>query len=1476
MPTEVLTWENLQRLPLPLAQLCRRAQNAKDARGRHDSVFYLFEAGVKLGAAAHVQAYLAEIEAGDERRSALSGLVAHLALPSLGHWLAILRELARYFSQRADQATHPLGHVWQQIATPRRDLPAVLALYCRIKNGPDGDVASAKSCSLLQLFEAMVQYRNAVFGHGGPRFDSFFAGEMGPLLFPAANEVIADGVLNLTGPRGTRLVHLGEVRPLSDATKEVAVRELVGIDGWPAPPLLLAADEAARLTSNQVAILWPGHKLPLPLGPLLTFRQGELADEVLFLNRDKNGRAVEYLSYLSGKTERELSTAPALTSMLARLVGHALTTDDLEEITSETAALSGGSEAAPQLRPGRTRGDFELLSELGRGAVGVVYLARQLSLGRLVALKMLAPDMAGDEQALLRFRREIRALGRCDHPNVVKVLTSGTMPDGQLYYAMEYVPGCDLEQIWRELIDERLGNDATALGSSTWSSAVLTASGKGRQLLLARRRTSMRPSAADTAGGGSATGEALDRPLDAPIDEAVATVATVNDDDGAPDNDLLPLPALPALTSIEDDPGGYQRRVATIIRDAAVALDVIHEQGITHRDVKPANLMLTADGSRVVLMDFGLAKGTNLSMAATRSAGFAGTLRYAAPEQLAAERMSIGPPVDIRALGVVMWELLTRCRLFADAQDEAQLAQWIFSHDVPRLRSIDRGLDPDLEAIVARATERAASDRITSARTLAEYLDLYLSGSPLPIRVPPPREMLRRWIRENRQQFLTAVSACLALVVMLVVAFVMITHAWRDALSAKVREREARQVAEQSLYVADMNLAQRAWERHDTAGELELLRRHLPQPGEPDLRDFGWYYLWRICHEEPRLLGHSGPVKAVAFCPGTHLLASASFDRTVRLWDVAARQLVATLDGPTAPLFCVAFSKDGRLVATGGGDRKVRVWDVGKRKLQFELLQDDVITAASFSPDGRTLATGGDDNRVWLWDIDSRSVRQKLTGHTEHVHSVAFSPDGSLLASGSGDGSVRLWNPSDGALVKELKGLVPDIFPVAFSPDGRLLAAGTTDKSVLVWQLPEGQRTATLGGHLDRVETLAFSPDGQLLASADGGGLVIFWRRDASSAAWSKANELRAHAGSIYSVAFSNDGRTLATGGGDATIRLIDVAHAAPDDAEHTTRPTVLADFDSSVNAVAFNPKSALLAAGTENGAVLIHDYKRGTLRATLKGNPHAGAVNALAISQKGHWLAVGRGVWDLSGQVELWQLDGEPKNWKQVPTAISCRNTVTSLAFSPDDQTLAVAGFEHEAALWDVAASPHRLSHQLVGHTHWINAIAYSPDGKTLATASQDYSIRLWNAATGESLRTIPHSGMVRSVAFSPVDHNLLAAGDWDWTVRLLDSRGLASDRVLKGHRGAVNSVVFSPSGKVLTSGSVDGTVKLWQVELGQELITLGELSSTSDSALDGSDRRQIHAVAFDWLGRTLAGASGDNRVRIWWYEVPDREDGQ
>ena len=159
----------LVRLPLPVAQLYSRAFNAKDARARHDNAFYLFEAIVKLAAAPAVACYLREVESGRDRIAAIDRLLAQLALPSLGQWVAMLRELSRQFGSRTDAATHPLGTIWSQLTTPRRDLPGLVALFRRIKNGPDGQPSGDQSCTLMELVRcagAISQRR--VWPRGGP------------------------------------------------------------------------------------------------------------------------------------------------------------------------------------------------------------------------------------------------------------------------------------------------------------------------------------------------------------------------------------------------------------------------------------------------------------------------------------------------------------------------------------------------------------------------------------------------------------------------------------------------------------------------------------------------------------------------------------------------------------------------------------------------------------------------------------------------------------------------------------------------------------------------------------------------------------------------------------------------------------------------------------------------------------------------------------------------------------------------------------------------------------------------------------------------------------------------------------------------------------------------------------------------------------------------------------------------------------
>ncbi|HSG65576.1 MAG TPA: protein kinase, partial [Gammaproteobacteria bacterium] len=333
-----------------------------------------------------------------------------------------------------------------------------------------------------------------------------------------------------------------------------------------------------------------------------------------------------------------------------------------------------------------------------------------------------------------------------------------------MYYTMEYVPGADLEQVWKELSKTATSKEITTLPGSTFSQALQHASQGKRADVKTRYQRTLSP--------------LLRRP---------------EDEEEPIDLPPLPLPDLPEPSQHPGEDEHYVARVVALIRDAARALHTVHEQGVVHRDVSPGNLMLTPDGQRIVLMDFGLAKGGDASQTVSIGAGFMGKLRYAAPEQLASAVLDVGPPADVRGLGATLWELVTRQRLFGEAGDERALATMIHQRDVPRLREIDPGFDRDLEAIVARATEREIDTRIHSAEELADYLDLYLAGEALPIRPPTNSELIGRWVRKRKALVSSVIFVVLAVSVMLALFFRALDQKAEEALAA---QREAAIAAE--------------------------------------------------------------------------------------------------------------------------------------------------------------------------------------------------------------------------------------------------------------------------------------------------------------------------------------------------------------------------------------------------------------------------------------------------------------------------------------------------------------------------------------------------------------------------------------------------------------------------------------------------------------------------------------------------------
>ncbi|MFF6913431.1 hypothetical protein [Streptomyces sp. NPDC012466] len=620
------------------------------------------------------------------------------------------------------------------------------------------------------------------------------------------------------------------------------------------------------------------------------------------------------------------------------------------------------------------------------------------------------------------------------------------------------------------------------------------------------------------------------------------------------------------------------------------------------------------------------------------------------------------------------------------------------------------------------------------------------------------------------------------------------------------------------------------------------------------------------------LTGHTGAVYLTTFSPNGRVLATASYDRTVRLWNVAdpkrPKPLGKPLTGHTSWVSSAVFSPDGRTLASASDDGTVRLWDVTDpehpKSLGAPLTgHDGTIYLIAFSPDGRTLASASDDHAVRLWDLaDRRRPRvlgAPLTGHRAAVRSVAFSPDGRTLAAGGDDGTIRLWDVSEPGRPEPagspLTGHSTTVHSVAFSPDGRTLASGGADGTVRLWNMAGGGRPAAIGaplaGHTGPVWSVAFSPDGNMLAAASADSTASLWNVGDPRYPSQVGGPLAGSSGEMYALGFSPDGRTLATGAGDNKVRLWSV-------------PT----SDMAGRTGAFRPDGPVLATAARDGRIRLWDVRKPgrPVRIGEPFRPRKGDVRSLEFSPDGRTLAVVTG----NRAVELWNLaDPEHPVPYGSPAPLRIRYA-DPLAFSPDGRVLATAYDDRTIQLWDIRdpSRPRPLGTPLTGHKGYVNHLVFSPDGRTLASGSADGTIRLWNAAdpgrvtlVGAPLRG--HLGAVNALAYSRDGRTLASAGD-DNSVRLwdiTDPAEVSEEARLTGHTEAVVSLTFSRDGRTLASGGNDSTVRLWNVSDPSHATAIGQ--SMSPNAKSGT------FLAFSPNSAMLGVSSGADTIRLWNLDV-------
>ena len=1032
-------------------------------------------------------------------------------------------------------------------------------------------------------------------------------------------------------------------------------------------------------------------------------------------------------------------------------------------------------------------GPFKLLSILGEGAFGIVYLAEQSQpVRRLVALKVIKPGM-DTRQVVARFEAERQALALLNHPNVAKVYEAGTTEGGRAYFAMEHVQGvpiteyCDRHKL---SVKERLGLFQQVCRGIHHAhlKGIIHRDLKPSNILVAAADEGPLVKVIDF-GVAKATNQRLtEKTLYTEVGRAIGTPGymspeqadlTAEDVDSRTDIYSLGVLLYELLTGELPLDSESLRKAGF---DEIVRRIREEEPPTPSTRLRRLNLEKTsklASQRRTNPVTLGHTLRGDLDWITMKALEKERERRYHAASELAAdiarylnnEPVLAGPPSN----WYVLKKMLQRHRTQVTVAGASVLVLIVAVCSI--MYTLYQARNQALHHYV---------------KTMEHAQDLQLSNYAN--RIALAQNAYESRAIGRMKELLGACPADL--------------RGWEWHRLSFISDRSIQTISSHSdavtsvAFSADGNLL--ASGSADNTVEL----CNIQEPISPAARGVP-----TMSHRRT-LYGHKKEVTSIAFASDGRRLASASLDGTVKLWDVTTGAEQLSIDHDPFEVFSVAFSSDDTRIVTGGSDNKISLWDARSGDLLTDLGGHvDIVYAAAFTPDGRRIVSCGGDRNVKVWDWATGDIVRTFKDHEDEVNALVFIADAGHVVSGGWDFVVRMWDLSTGQVVQNLEGHEDGVKALAYSADERRIISGSADDTVKIWDQDTGGCVLTLRGHDDDVESVAVSPHGRWIASGSRDHTIKLWDADMPPDVLMLCVDpqgVNVQDEKIHAIDFSPDGRHIVSASGpamgkspkDNTVRIWDAVTG------ETLK--VLRDHADTVEAVTYSPKGDKIISGSRDGTVRLWDPQTGQVLQTLTG--HTDRVTSVSCSPDGSQIASGS--WD--GMIKFWNAATS----ECLKTLSGHPGGINALDYSPRGDRIVSGGRDNTLKVWDTATG--KLIKAFEGHGE-ILAVAFSPDGRRILIGSASGMLEAWDAATGDNLFSITaHMGSVMSVAFSPDGERMIAGGTEDYLVKIWNAEARDELLVLRGHSSKVSSVTFSPDGGRLASGSYDQTIRIWETNLG------------------------------------------------------------